>query len=102
MSLIRSIEAQSYLRFIYRNIFAKINLIQLIAFINEKEALQRGSGLPEANGGAAGMSARDSGQSQMPPGGGQGLAHRQSGANVTGAATNAGGLRNSSQSSQSR
>ena len=39
MSLIRSIEAQSYLRFIYRNIFAKINLIQLIAFINEKEAL---------------------------------------------------------------
>ena len=39
MSLIRSIEAQSYLRFIYRNIFAKINLIQLRAFINEKEAL---------------------------------------------------------------
>lgn len=36
--LIRSMEAQSYLRFIYRNIFSKINLIQLIAFINEKEA----------------------------------------------------------------
>jgi hypothetical protein len=41
MSLIRSIEAQSYLRFIYRNVFSKINLIQLIAFINEKEALHR-------------------------------------------------------------
>lgn len=36
--LIRSNEAQSYLRFIFRNIFSKINLIQLIAFINEKEA----------------------------------------------------------------
>ena len=31
-------EAQSYLRFIYKSIFSKINLIQLIAFINEKEA----------------------------------------------------------------
>jgi len=44
MSLIRSIEAQSYLRFIYRNVFSKINLIQLIAFINEKEALHRAAG----------------------------------------------------------
>jgi hypothetical protein len=37
-ALIRSPEAQSYLRFIYRNIFSKINLIQLITFIYEKEA----------------------------------------------------------------
>ena len=35
--LIKSIEAQSYLRFIYKNIFSKVNLIQLICFINEKE-----------------------------------------------------------------
>ena len=48
------------------------------------------------------MSARDSGQSQVPPGGGQGLTHRQSGANITGPATNAGAFRNSSQSSKSR
>lgn len=37
-SLIKSVEAQSYLRFIFKGIFSKINLIQLIAFINEKEA----------------------------------------------------------------
>ncbi|CDW80527.1 UNKNOWN [Stylonychia lemnae] len=36
--LTKIIEAQSYLRFIFRNIFSKINLIQLIGFINEKEA----------------------------------------------------------------
>jgi hypothetical protein len=40
-SLIKSVEAQSYLRFIYRNIFSKINLVQLNAFINEKEALHK-------------------------------------------------------------
>ncbi len=48
------------------------------------------------------MSARDSGQSQMTAGGPQGLMHRQSGANVTGAASGEGGVRNSSQSSQTR
>jgi hypothetical protein len=70
MTLIRSLEAQSYLRFIYRNIFSKINLIQLIAFINEKEALHKANlgGLPFE--GALGMpqntfnAARDSGTPQ--------------------------------------
>lgn len=41
-TLIKSMEAQSYLRFIYKSIFSKINLIQLIAFINEKEAVKQG------------------------------------------------------------
>jgi len=48
------------------------------------------------------MNARDSGQSQVPPGGGQGLPQRQSGPNATGPVTNAAAVRNSSQSSQSR
>jgi hypothetical protein len=35
--LTRSIESMSYLRFIFKGIFSKVNLIQLIGFINEKE-----------------------------------------------------------------
>jgi hypothetical protein len=63
MSLIKSLEAQNYLRFIFRNIFSKINLIQLNAFINEKEAITKimgggGTGMPDGH-----ASARDSGAS---------------------------------------
>ena len=35
-ALIRTVDAQSFLRFIFKNILVKINLVQLETFINEK------------------------------------------------------------------